>query len=73
MATFNYAKLLGKIKEVCGTQAEFAERMGMRMQTVNLKLNNRNSFTQAEVLKAAEVLGIPSKEIGVYFFTPNAQ
>ena len=36
----NYAKLRGKIKEICGTQAKFAENVGLSPTTVSKKLND---------------------------------
>ena len=36
---YDYAKLNGRIIEKCGTQAVFAERMGLSERTVSLKLN----------------------------------
>ena len=38
---FNYAKLLGKIVEIFGTQRKFAEAMGLSERTISLKLNGK--------------------------------
>ena len=34
---YNYAKLNGKITEKCGTQAVFAEKMGLSERTISMK------------------------------------
>lgn len=36
---YNYAKLLGRIVEVVGTQGKFANRMGLSERTISRKLN----------------------------------
>ena len=71
--SFDYPKLKGKIVEVCGTQAEFARRMGVSEHTTSAKLNNKVSFDQEEMQKAIEVLGISSCDIGLYFFDFKVQ
>ena len=70
---FDYAKLLGKITEICGTQAKFADSMDLSERTVSLKLNNRIPWKQNEIRKACQVLPLPDAEIGLYFFTPEVQ
>lgn len=66
---WNYNKLRGKIKEVCGTQDAFAEKIGIGRVSLSQRLNNLIEFTQEEIFKSCEVLGIPLEEIPVYFFT----
>lgn len=68
--SFKYDKLLGKIKEVCGTQEAFAEQMDINPATVSAKLKNKGFFKQHEILKACDILGIEANKIGEYFFTP---
>lgn len=65
---YNYAKLLGRITEFCGTQAKFAEALGMSERSVSLKLNGKVGWKQSEMAKACEVLRIEFTEIGKYFF-----
>lgn len=67
--SFNYSKLLGRIKEKVGTQSTFAELMGLSEKTLSMKLNNKNSWKQPEILKACELLDISSEEVFVYFFS----
>ena len=66
---FNYAKLLGKIVEIFGTQRRFAEAMGLSERTISLKLNGKMGWKQAEIVKASSVLSIPENSIVEYFFT----
>lgn len=70
---FLYNKLRGKIKEVCGSDAVFAERMGVSKATISAKLNNKTEFSQPEILLATSILGIDASEIPLYFFTPAVQ
>lgn len=70
---FDYRKLLGRITEKAGTQANFAKKMNLSERTVSLKLNGKVVFKQDEIIRASEVLEIPKEEIGIYFFTPNVQ
>lgn len=66
---WNYNKLRGKIREVCGTQDVFAEKLGMGRVSLSQRLNNILEFSQQEIYKACEILGIPMCEITIYFFT----
>lgn len=65
---YHYNKLLGRIKEKCGTQQVFSERMGLSPQTINAKLSGKISWKQDEILKACYILDIDIKDIPVYFF-----
>lgn len=65
---YNYSKLKGRIKEICGTQRVFAERMELSNQSVSKKLNNVVDFTQDEIMTAAKILSIPTNEFADYFF-----
>lgn len=66
--TWNYNKLRGRIKEICGTQDEFADRLGIGRVSLSKRLNNQLEFTQAEMFKSCEVLSIPDNELSDYFF-----
>lgn len=66
---YDYSKLKGKIKEVCGTNAVFAAKIHRSERTVSLKLNNLIPWTQKEMCMSAAVLGFSLSEIQSYFFT----
>lgn len=67
---WNYQKLLGRIKEMCGTQESFAEQIGIGRSSLSQRLNNRLEFSQDEIFRACDVLSIPLDEMQAYFFTP---
>lgn len=66
---FDYKKLRGKIKEVYNTQDEFAKALGIGRVSLSQRLNNNLNFSQEEIRKTAELLGIKSEDIPIYFFT----
>jgi transcriptional regulator with XRE-family HTH domain len=70
---FDYRKLRGKIKEVCGNQEDFAKAIGVGRVSLSQSLNNSRDFSQAEINKACHVLGIPLNDIHDYFFTEIVQ
>lgn len=70
---FNYQKLLGRITEKMGSQAEFARRMELSERTISLKLNGKVPFKQNEIVKASNLLEIDNSEIAAYFFTVYVQ
>ena len=65
---WDYSKLKGKIKEVCGTQDNFAEKIGIGRVSLSQRLNNLLEFSQDEIFKSCDVLGIEKAEIPAYFF-----
>ncbi len=64
---FDYWKLRGKIRDTVGTQQAFADVMGYSRVTISSKLNGRVPWTQADIVNAAEILGITDEEITDYF------
>lgn len=71
--SYNYSALLGKIVEVFGTQAKFAEALGVSEHTVSLRLNGKRQWKQEEILRASSLLHIPKEKIAHYFFTLKVQ
>lgn len=67
--SWEYNKLRGKIKEVCGTQDRFANCLGIGRVSLSQRLNNQLEFSQDEMFKSCEILGINLNEIPTYFFT----
>ena len=65
---YDFSKLRGRIVEVCGTQTEFARRMGKSDRLISLKLNGKSAWTQKNIEKALEVLHLSEKDIRAYFF-----
>ena len=43
---YNYSKLLGRIVELCGTQAVFSQKMQLSERSVSLKLNGKRAWKQ---------------------------
>ena len=65
---YDYSKLRGLIREVCGTQAAFADAIGASPCSISKKLNNKSEWTKKEMHNASEVLGFHADEIPQYFF-----
>ena len=70
---FDYSKLKGRIVEKCGTQANFANKIGLSERSVTLKLNGLRSFKQGDIEKITEVRELSHDDIGTYFFTAKVQ
>ena len=70
---FDYSKLLGRIKEFGFTQDKMASEIGVSVSTLSFKLNNKAFFSQKEIRKICDLLGIEIAEIGIYFFTLKVQ
>ncbi len=68
MCEYDYSKLRGKITEVCKTQGNFAEKMGVSENTISARMNHSTEWKQSEMLRAANVLGFEPAEIPAYFF-----
>lgn len=66
--SYDYGKLRGKIKEVCGTQNDFSKKLGIGRVSLSQRLNNQSEFSQNEIFKSCEILNIDKEEIPVYFF-----
>lgn len=69
---FNHSKLLGRMREYGFTQESLSKTMGINESTLNFKLNGKAFFNAKEIDKIAELLKIPDKEIGVYFFSTKS-
>lgn len=66
--SYDYSKLLGKIKEVYGTQEIFAKQLGISRTSLNQRLTGKLEFSQNEISKSMKLLGEPYTEIDRYFF-----
>ena len=66
---FDYSKLRGRIREIYGTQDKYAEKLHMGKVSLSQRLNGKLEFSQHEIMASCDILGIPTSEIPVYFFT----
>lgn len=73
MLSFDYANLLGKIRQKCGSQVVFACKMNLSERSMSLKLNNKVDWKQREIFDACDILEIDTGDIPEYFFTPIVQ
>lgn len=71
--TFDYSRLRGKIKEVFGTQEDFAKAVGINRGLLSRSLNNAREFSQGEITKSCETLKLAPEMIPLYFFAPKVQ
>ena len=66
----DYSKLLGRMTEKFGTQANFAHAMKLSERSISLKLNNKVSWKDEEIARAVE---FEVHEIPAYFFKYKVQ
>jgi len=66
---WDYSKLSGRIREICGTQDAFAAKLGISRVSLSLKMNSKSEFTQDEMFKSCDILSIPYAELSDYFFS----
>lgn len=71
--SFNYSKLRGRIREKYNTETEFSKVLGMGRVSLSKRLNNSLEFSQNEIIKSCELLGISGKEMPEYFFQAEVQ
>lgn len=58
-----YSALRGKITEKCGNQDVYAKKLGISRQALNNKLIKKSDFTQAQIIKSIEILGLNDEEV----------
>ena len=66
---FNYAALLGLMREKGYTQEMLADAANMGLTQLSHKLKGRYPFQQAAIHNISNVLSIAPVDIGRYFFT----
>lgn len=69
MMTMNYSELMQQIDTLNESTFEFCQRMGMKWKRFDDLIHNRKGWTQAEMLKALDVLGLPADSLQALFFT----
>lgn len=67
----DYSKLIGRIIEKFGTRTAFADAMGLKLEALSRRLNNKARWQTEEYIKASDLLDIPPEEIYAYFFIPK--
>lgn len=65
---YDYSKLRGKIRELDFTLSEFATKLGITEQTLNLRLKNARPFKQDEIEKTMIIFEEPLENVQLYFF-----
>ena len=73
LSKYNYSKLYGTIKEHFGKQAVFAAAMGLSERSISLKLNKLRSWTQQEMRRFCDIMGLEYTEIPNYFFNVDVK
>jgi len=65
---YDYRKLRGRIKEVVGTEGEFAKKINRSHNYLTSVFCGKSYFSQKDISKGADVLSIEENDIGSYFF-----
>lgn len=69
----DHSKLRGRIKEVLGSEKEYASRMGFSTFTATTKLNGKSDFKTNEIIKSCQILKIPMEQVDAYFFSQKVR
>lgn len=64
---YDYSELKARITEKYGSMTKFASAMGCTKGAMSQKLTNRVEWSQGDILKAAELLEIPTDKIVSFF------
>ena len=73
MTKFNYASLLGLMREKGYTQEMLANATHISLSQLSGKLKGRYPFKQTDIQSIADVLGILPTDVGRYFFTQTVE
>ena len=65
---FNYNLLNNRIAQVCGSQQEFARRLGISFEELQERLIGSTGLYYEDMKKGIEILSIPITEAERYFF-----
>lgn len=63
-----FHKLRVRFAEMELKQNEIARRAGMAPSTLTARMMGYQPWTSAEIIRVAKVLGIPTNDIGAFFF-----
>lgn len=64
----NTDRIKARMDELNITQAQLAQKIGIATPTICQKINNIRPFSLDEAERVANVLDIPDKDFGRYFF-----
>lgn len=70
---YNYSKLRGRIKEICGTEGRFAKEIGRTQNYLTKIFQNKSYLSQKDIETGSRVLKIDDSEIPTYFFNKTEQ
>lgn len=67
---YDFSKLRGRIKQILGSETNFAKKINLSAASLSYTFNGKRAFTSTEIQRACDedVLDIPMEEIGEYFF-----
>ena len=65
---FNYNLLNNRIAQVCGSQQEFAKRLGISFEELQNRLVSESGLFSDDIKKGIAILTIPAAKIDLYFF-----
>lgn len=65
---FNYNLLNNRIAQVCGSQQEFARRLGISFEELQEILSNASEFTFKQINRGIQILDIYPSNLNLYFF-----
>ncbi|MEF9966883.1 MAG: DUF739 family protein [Longicatena sp.] len=68
---FDYSNLRGAIKSKGYIETAFAKEIDLSAVTLSSKLNGKTGFTESEMCRIMDVLGIDYSEVARYFFCRN--
>ena len=70
---FNYDKLRGRIREKLGSEAKFAEVIGISAASLSYTFSGKRDFSTTEIQIACrkDVLDIPKRRIAEFFLNEN--
>lgn len=74
MPKYDYSLLRGRIRELFGSEKNFANemrksRLQMSTGTFNSRINCNSYFKQHEIELICNLLGIPLDQMALYFYT----
>ncbi len=65
---YKYDRLRGRIIERYGSQEKFAEIIGISSNSMSKKMNGKTGFSQRDIVRWSELLGIDKSDYSEYFF-----